>query len=122
MRRKLCRSKIHRATVTDADLNYEGSITIDPILLDAADIRAHEQVHVANINTGARFDTYAMPGKRGSGQVVVNGAAARLAAPGDIVIIFAWGSYDEDEIDRFRPHYIDVDETNQIRDDGRRST
>ena len=117
----LCRARIHRATVTDADLNYEGSITIDPVLLDAAGIHEYEQVQVANINTGARFDTFAMRGKRGSGQVVVNGAAARVVAPGDILIIFCYSSYEEDELDRFRPLHIDVDETNQIRDDGRRT-
>ena len=121
MRRMLCRSRIHRATVTDADLNYEGSITIDPVLLDAAGIHEYEQVQVANINTGARFETFAMRGKRHSGQVVVSGAAARVAAPGDIVMIFCYSSYDEDELDGFRPLHVNVDETNQIRDDSRRT-
>jgi aspartate 1-decarboxylase len=121
MRRTLCRSRIHRATVTDADLNYEGSITVDPVLLDAADIHEHEQVQVANINTGARFETFVTRGKRNSGQVVVSGAAARVVAPGDIVIIFCYGSYEDHELERFRPVHINVDETNQIRDDSRRT-
>ena len=119
MRRILCRSKIHRATVTDADLNYEGSITVDPVLLEAADIREFEQVHVANLSTGARFETYAMRGKRGSGQVVVNGAAARLVQPGDLVIIFCYGIYEDSELRNFQPRFIMVDETNQIRDESR---
>ena len=116
MKRILCRSKIHRATVTDADPNYEGSITIDPQLLDAADIREFEQVHVANVNTGARFETYAMRGKRGSGQVVVNGAAARFVQPGDVVIIFCYGVFEEAEVAGFKPLFVHVDETNQIRE------
>lgn len=116
MKRILCRSKIHRATVTDADLNYEGSITIDPDLLEAAGIREYEQVHVANVNTGVRFETYAMTGRRGSGQVVVNGAAARMVQPGDVVIIFCYGVFDEDELEGFQPRFIQVDETNQIRE------
>jgi aspartate 1-decarboxylase len=115
LKRILCRSKIHRATVTDADLNYEGSITIDPQLLEAADIHEFEQVHVANVNTGARFETYAMRGKRGSGQVVVNGAAARHVQTGDIVIIFCYGVFDEAEVAGFQPLFVHVDETNQIR-------
>jgi aspartate 1-decarboxylase len=121
MKRIFCRSKIHRATVTDADLNYEGSITVDPQLLEAAGIAEFEQVHVANINTGARFETYAMVGKRGSGQVVVNGAAARLVQPGDLVIIFCYGLLDEDEVDDFQPRFVHVDDTNQIRDISRQS-
>jgi aspartate 1-decarboxylase len=116
MKRIVCRAKIHRAVVTDADLNYEGSITIDPLLLDAAEIREFEQVHVAVLSTGDRFVTYAMQGKRGSGQVVVNGAAARLVAPGDLVIIFCYGLLDDEELESFRPVFVHVDETNLIRD------
>jgi len=113
MRRTLCKSKIHRAVVTDADLNYEGSITIDPDLLDAADIRDYEQVHVVNVNNGARFETYAIPGRRGSGDIVVNGAAARLVQKGDLAIIMSFASYDESELKAFEPRVVFVDERNR---------
>lgn len=114
MKRILCKSKIHRATVTDANLNYEGSITVDPTLLEAADILEYEQVHVVNIANGARFETYAMRGTEGSGEVVVNGAAARLVQPGDTVIIFSYASYDADELEDFAPTFVFVDEENRI--------
>jgi aspartate 1-decarboxylase len=114
MKRILCKSKIHRATITDANLNYEGSITVDGTLLDAADILEYEQVHVVNIANGARFETYAMRGGDGSGDVVVNGAAARLVQPGDAVIIFSYASYEAAELEGFAPTFIFVDAHNRI--------
>jgi aspartate 1-decarboxylase len=113
MRRTMCKSKIHRATVTDSDLNYEGSITLDPDLLDAADIREYEHVHVVNVNNGARFETYAIAGKRGSGGVIVNGAAARMVQRGDLVIIMCFASYDEPEIAAFKPRLVFVGADNK---------
>lgn len=115
MQRVMCKSKIHRATVTDANLEYEGSITIDDDLLRAADIREFERVQVANVNNGARFETYAMRGDAGSGQVVLNGAAARLVQPGDRVIIISYASYSEEELVDFEPRLVFVDATNRIR-------
>jgi len=116
MQRTMLKSKIHRATVTDCDLHYVGSITIDPDLLEAADIRDHEQVHVVDIDNGARFETYTIPGTRGSGEVVINGAAARLAHQGDTVIVISYASYDESELDRYEPRVVHVDRSNQIID------
>jgi aspartate 1-decarboxylase len=115
----MCKSKIHRATITDADLNYEGSITIDPDLLDAADIREYEQVQVVDIANGARFETYALPGRRGSGDVVVNGAAARLVQKGDLAIIMSFASYDETELETFEPRVVFVDNQNRATADVR---
>jgi aspartate 1-decarboxylase len=109
----MCKSKIHRATITDADLNYEGSITIDPDLLDAADIREYEHVHVVNVNNGERFETYAIQGRRGSGDVIVNGAAARLVQKGDLAIIMSFASYDEAELAAFTPRIVFVDARNR---------
>jgi aspartate 1-decarboxylase len=114
MKRVMCKSKIHRATVTDANLNYEGSITVDEVLLDAADILEYEQVHVVNVANGARFETYAIRGASGGGDVVINGAAARLVQPGDTIIIFSYGTYDEEELERFEPTFIFVDGHNRI--------
>jgi aspartate 1-decarboxylase len=114
MKRTMCKSKIHRATVTDADLEYEGSITVDPELLEAADILPYEQVHVVNVNNGARFETYAIRGERGAGQVVVNGAAARLVQPGDKIIIFSYAVLDAPELESFEPKLVFVDEQNRI--------
>ena len=114
MRRTMCKTKIHRATVTDADLDYEGSITIDPVLLEAADIKVYEQVHVVDVNNGARFVTYAIEGRRGSGDIVVNGAAARLVQRGDAVIIFAYADFDEAELAGFEPRFVFVDADNRI--------
>jgi aspartate 1-decarboxylase len=122
MIRTMCKSKIHRATVTDADLNYEGSITLDADLLDAADIREYEQVHVVNVNNGARFETYAIRGEPGSGDVVLNGAAARLVQPGDTVIIISYGDFDEAELAAFAPRLIFVDAANRIATIGGRRT
>lgn len=116
MLRTVCKSKIHRATVTDADLNYEGSITLDAELLEAADIREYEQVQVVNINNGERFETYAMVGERGSGAVVLNGAAARLVQPGDRVIIISYASYTDAELEGFEPRLVFVDGANRIVD------
>ncbi len=110
MHRILLKSKVHRATVTAADLGYEGSISIDKALLEAADIRVHEQVTVANVNTGARFETYAIQG--GKGVVQVNGAAARLVQPGDLVIVLTYATYSEDEAKRHLPRIVHVDAKN----------
>ena len=114
MQRYMCKSKIHRATVTDADLNYEGSITLDPVLMEAADLLPFEQVHVVNINNGARFETYTIEGRRGSGAVVLNGAAARLVQPDDRVIIISYASYDEAELESYEPKLVFVDGANRI--------
>jgi aspartate 1-decarboxylase len=114
MQRVMCKSKVHRATVTDANLNYEGSITLDALLLEAADIREYERVQVVNINNGERFETYAMVGAPGSGAVVLNGAAARLVQPGDKVIIISYASYDDAELADYRPRLVFVDEANRI--------
>ena len=121
MLRTMCKSKIHRATVTGADLNYVGSITIDPILMEAADLLEYEQVAVVNVNNGARFETYVIPGERGAGEICLNGAAARLAHPGDKVIVISYGQYDEAEMETYRPVFIFVDEQNRINRDGVRA-
>jgi aspartate 1-decarboxylase len=99
MLRTMLKSKIHRATATDCDLHYVGSITIDPDLLEAADIREYEQVAVLDIDNGARFETYTIPGERGSGDVKINGAAARLVHRGDTIIVVSYASYDPDELE-----------------------
>ena len=122
MKRTMCKSKIHRATVTDANLAYEGSITIDGALLDAADIREYEQVHVVNVANGARFETYTMRGEAGAGGIVVNGAAARLVQRGDPVIIFSYASYDEAELQTFAPTFVFVDRENRIKPRATRRT
>ena len=111
--RTMMKSKIHRATVTDANLNYVGSITVDHDLLQAADIRPYEQVVVLNINTGARFETYAIEGPAGGGDICLNGAAARLAQPGDLVIVITYAQYDEDVLDDFAPTVVHVDSGNR---------
>jgi pantoate--beta-alanine ligase/L-aspartate-alpha-decarboxylase len=111
--RTMLKSKIHRATVTDADLNYVGSITVDADLLDAADIRPYEHVHVVNINNGARFETYAIEGARGSGVICLNGAAARLAQPGDLVIVLSYAQYTEADAHAHGPVIVHVDESNR---------
>ena len=114
MQRTMCKGKIHRATVTQANLNYVGSITIDQNLLDAADIYPYEQVQVVNVNNGARLETYTIAGARGSGVICLNGAAARHAAEGDIVIIMSYGLYDEKEIRSLEPHIVFVDADNRL--------
>ena len=116
MQRTMLKSKIHRATVTECDLHYVGSITIDPDLLEAADVRDYEQVHVVDVDNGARFETYTIPGTRGSGEVVINGAAARLVHRGDTVIVISYASYDESELDRYEPRVVHVDRGNCILD------
>lgn len=114
MLRDMFKSKIHRATVTDANLNYEGSITIDEHLLKAADILPGEKVQVVNVNNGARFETYTIPGKALSGTICLNGAAARLAQPGDVVIIITYAQYESHELATYAPHTIKVDANNRI--------
>lgn len=114
MQRTMCKGKIHRATVTQANLNYIGSITIDQDLLDASDIYPYEKVQVVNINNGSRLETYAIAGARGSGVICLNGAAARLTAEGDIVIIISYGQYNEEEVRALVPQVVFVDENNHI--------
>jgi aspartate 1-decarboxylase len=115
MQRVMLKSKIHRATVTDSDLHYVGSITVDPDLLEAADIREHEQVHVVDVDNGARFETYTIAGERGSGAMCVNGAAARLVHRGDTIIVISYGQYDEAEMERYEPRVVHVQaSTNRI--------
>ncbi|MDX6659835.1 MAG: aspartate 1-decarboxylase [Solirubrobacteraceae bacterium] len=114
MQRVMLKSKIHRATVTDCDLHYVGSVTVDPELLEAADIREHEQVHVVDIDNGARFETYTIAGERGSGDLKVNGAAARLVHHGDTVILISYASYTEAELDGYEPRVVHVTRENEI--------
>jgi aspartate 1-decarboxylase len=110
----MLKSKIHRATVTDANINYEGSITIDKKLMAEADILPYEQVHVLNINNGARFTTYAIEGREGSGEICLNGAAARLAVKGDLVIILTYTEIPEDRLKDYKPRVVHVNEKNKI--------
>lgn len=116
MFRTLLGGKIHRATVTEADLNYVGSITVDQDLLDAAGICVNEKVHVVNNNNGARFETYTISGERGSGVVCLNGAAARLVQKGDVVIIMSYVMLSEPEVAAHEPKVVLVDEHNRVRD------
>ncbi|MCZ7535353.1 MAG: aspartate 1-decarboxylase [Acidimicrobiia bacterium] len=117
MQRTMMKSKIHRATVTGADLGYVGSITLDTELMRLADIRENEQVHVLDLDNGARFETYVIPG--GRGDVVLNGAAARLVQPGDRVIVITYGAYDEEEVAVHEPLVVHVDEENRPVESGR---
>lgn len=117
----MMKSKIHRATVTGADLGYVGSITIDPELMRLADVLDHEQVHVLDLDNGARFETYAISGEPGSGEMVVNGAAARLVQPGDKVIVITYAGYDADELDGYQPVVVHVDGANRPLGAGLRS-
>jgi aspartate 1-decarboxylase len=114
MNRTMLKSKIHRCRITDSDLHYVGSITVDEDLLDAADIREHEQVHVVDVDNGARFETYTIAGQRGSGEVKVNGAAARLVHTGDTVIVISYASYDEAELESYEPKVVHVKSDNSI--------
>ena len=114
MQRTMLKSKIHRATVTDCDLHYVGSITIDPELLDAADISEFEQVAVVDIDNGARFETYTIAGVPGAGEMKVNGAAARLVHRGDTIIVISYAAFDPDELDDYHPRVVHVDAHNQI--------
>ena len=113
---QLCRAKIHRARVTDANLDYEGSISISPELLAASTMKPFERVQVVNVNNGERFETYVIPGKRGSGEMVLNGPTARKGAKGDKVIVFCYEYYNQDELKSFRPKLVYVDESNRIRE------
>jgi len=113
VRRRMLKSKIHRAVVTDANLHYVGSITIDPDLLEAADILEHEQVAVVDIDNGARFETYAIAGRRGSGDMCLNGAAARLVSPGDRIIVISYADYDQAELEHYEPSVVHVDTANR---------
>lgn len=112
MQRTMMKSKIHRATITGADLNYVGSITLDESLMAAADILEHEHVHVLDIDNGARFETYAIRG--GPGDVILNGAAARLVHTGDRVIVITYAAYDDAELAQYEPKVVHVDEHNRI--------
>jgi aspartate 1-decarboxylase len=114
MQRTMLKSKIHRATVTDSDLHYVGSITVDPELLEAADINEYEQVAVVDVNNGARFETYTIAGERGSGEMKVNGAAARLVHHGDTIIVISYGGYDPEELEHYRPRVVHVGAHNEI--------
>jgi aspartate 1-decarboxylase len=112
---KALKSKIHRATVTDTQLDYPGSIAIDPVLMEAAGIAQYEEVLVADVSNGSRFETYVVGAKRASGDIIVMGAAAHLAKAGDIVIIINFGYYSPDELARHKPKIVTVDEKNKIK-------
>jgi aspartate 1-decarboxylase len=114
MQRQMLKSKIHRATVTDCDVDYVGSITIDTELMAAADLIANEQVHVWDVDNGARFVTYAIDGEPGSGTIQVNGAAAHLTRPGDKVIVATFGAYEEADLEAYAPIVVHVGEDNSI--------
>jgi aspartate 1-decarboxylase len=110
----MLKSKIHRATVTGSDLHYVGSITVDADLLDAADILEHELVHVLDVDNGARFETYTIAGERGSGEIKINGAAARLVHTGDTVIVVSYADYEAAELESYEPVVVHVDSDNRI--------
>ncbi len=114
MQRTMLKSKIHRATITGSDLNYVGSITIDPDLLEAADILPHEQVHVVDVDNGSRFVTYTIAGERGSGAIQVNGAAARLVHHGDTIIVISYADYTREDLADYEPVVVHVDRSNAI--------
>ncbi len=117
MQRTMLKSKIHRATITDCDLHYVGSITIDPELLEAADILEHEQVAIVDVDNGARFETYTIAGERGSGEMKVNGAAARLVHRGDTIIVISYGEYSTADLEHYEPRVVHVEkDTNRIID------
>jgi aspartate 1-decarboxylase len=113
----MMKSKIHRATVTDADLHYVGSVTVDRDLMDAADLIEFEQVAIVDIDNGARLETYVIEGPRGGGDICLNGAAARLVSPGDRVIIISYADYDDAELDGYEPTIVHVDTANGIVDE-----
>ncbi|MBI3410307.1 MAG: aspartate 1-decarboxylase [Planctomycetes bacterium] len=115
MKRYMLKSKIHRAKITQADVNYEGSLTLDQELLHAGDIVPYEEVHVWNVTRGTRFRTYAMLGEQGSGTVCANGAAALLVEPGDLVIIATFTMVDDEDMKAFQPRIVFVDENNRIK-------
>jgi aspartate 1-decarboxylase len=113
MRRRMMKSKIHRATVTDADLHYVGSITVDRHLMEEADLLEYEQVAVVDIDNGARLETYVIEGEAGSGSICLNGAAARLVAPGDRVIIISYAEYEDADLEGYAPTIVHVDRSNR---------
>ncbi len=115
MQRMMLRSKLHRVTVTQADLNYEGSCGIDVDLLEAADIKVNEYIELYNVNNGERFATYAIAGKRGSGEISLNGAAARKAQLGDLLIICTYGPMSEEAVETHVPKLVFVDQNNKIK-------
>ncbi len=112
--RTMLKSKIHRATVTDANLHYEGSVTVDPVLMEAADLLPFEQVHLLDIDNGARLETYVIEGERGSREICVNGAAAHMIHQGDTLIIVSYDTLSKDEAKRHEPKLVYVDESNNI--------
>jgi aspartate 1-decarboxylase len=114
MHRQMLKSKIHRATITDCDVDYVGSLTLDPELMRQADLLPNEQVHVWDIDNAARFITYAIEGKDGSGTVQVNGAAARLVRPGDKIIVASFGSFDQGDLEAYSPIVVHVDDQNKV--------
>ena len=116
MQRTMLKSKLHRVRVTHSELDYEGSCAIDEELLDAADIREYQQIEIYNVNNGERFTTYAIRAQRNSGIISVNGAAARKAAPGDLLIIATYAVYNEIELEKFKPELVYVDAMNRIKD------
>jgi aspartate 1-decarboxylase len=118
MLRTMLKSKIHRATVTQADLHYVGSVTVDEDLMEAADLLAGEQVCIVDVTNGARLETYVIPGERGTGVLGINGAAAHLVHPDDLVILIAYGLMDEQEVTSYRPRVLFVDEQNRVLSDG----
>ena len=113
MRRRMMKSKIHRATVTDANLHYVGSITVDPLLLEAANILEYEQVAIVDIDNGNRFETYTILGEPGSGDMCLNGAAARLVHPGDKIIVITYADYEDAELNDYEPTVVHVDDRNR---------
>ncbi|MEW1647594.1 aspartate 1-decarboxylase [Streptomyces sp. NPDC091219] len=114
MQRTMLKSKIHRATVTEADLHYVGSLTLDPVLMEEADLLPGEQVHIVDVNNGARLETYVIEGRRNTGVVCINGAAARLVHPGDTVIIIAYAAVDDAEAAKYEPRVVFVNGGNEI--------
>lgn len=112
--RTMLKSKIHRARVTEADLHYDGSLTLDRDLMDAAGLLPYEHIHVLDINNGSRLETYVIEGSRGTGEVCINGAAARLVSPGDLVIVLSYAGVEEAELARHEPKLVYVDEQNRI--------
>lgn len=116
MRRFMLKSKVHRAKITGAELHYEGSLSLDLALMEAANLLPFEKIEVYNVSNGARFSTYVIPAPKYSGEVRLNGAAARLGAVGDIIIIASYGIFEEEELKDYRPLLVYVDENNQIRE------
>lgn len=117
MRRRMMKSKIHRATVTDADLHYVGSVTVDEDLMDAADILEYEQVAIVDVDNGARLETYVIAGSRGRGDICLNGAAARLVSPGDRVILMSYAEFEDADLEGYTPTVVHVDTSNGIVDE-----